>query len=574
MRVLIFCFVFFFAAHCSAGVFDVVRSVPAKERLAKAQYVFNNQVKHKDSVFALASVKELITLANELDDRSLQCLSTSMLADQYARIRSINDLSTQLHKQAIEMAERFRLPLMVGICNYRMGRYYYSFKNYPFAFEYLLRADNNFHELGYKEVPDIDEILFFIGSIYYETGYYDKAETYLLNVQKLDSISLYIRKQSLNTLALIYKQENDTAKALSYFQKTLAAAIAQHDSSWIGICYSNIGSLYFSSNQYTKAYPLLEQGSRFSIARKQWGDAYSDLLFLARIDLKQNNTASAKNKIDSAIALEKFYSTMPGRKNLYEAQVLFYEKAGQQAKALETQHKLILVKDSLADNKDEQAFRRIQLRMETEKHLSDIDKLESQASASALKRNAVIAVLILVLVVFSLAYSRYRLKANNNAGILKAEKLRAEEKLKNAGQLLQNFTKNARQKNELIEQFATELERLKGNLPGDPLYEERLKNFDKLVRSTILTDAEWDDFRNLFDKVHKGFFTRLKKKLPGLSLHETHLMSLIKLGLSNLETGNMLGMTAEGIAQAKQKLLEKIHPSQDGLAIEDLVQAI
>jgi tetratricopeptide (TPR) repeat protein len=322
MRVLIFCFVFFFAAHCSAGVFDVVRSVPAKERLAKAQYVFNNQVKHKDSVFALASVKELITLANELDDRSLQCLSTSMLADQYARIRSINDLSTQLHKQAIEMAERFRLPLMVGICNYRMGRYYYSFKNYPFAFEYLLRADNNFHELGYKEVPDIDEILFFIGSIYYETGYYDKAETYLLNVQKLDSISLYIRKQSLNTLALIYKQENDTAKALSYFQKTLAAAIAQHDSSWIGICYSNIGSLYFSSNQYTKAYPLLEQGSRFSIARKQWGDAYSDLLFLARIDLKQNNTASAKTKIDSAIALEKFYSTMPGRKNLYEAQVL------------------------------------------------------------------------------------------------------------------------------------------------------------------------------------------------------------------------------------------------------------
>jgi hypothetical protein len=118
------------------------------------------------------------------------------------------------------------------------------------------------------------------------------------------------------------------------------------------------------------------------------------------------------------------------------------------------------------------------------------------------------------------------------------------------------------------------LERLKGNLPGDLLYEERLKNFDKLVRSTILTDAEWDDFRNLFDKVHKGFFTRLGKKLPGLSLHETRLMSLIKLGLSNLETGNMLGMTAEGIAQAKQKLLEKIHPSQDGLAIEDLVQAI
>jgi hypothetical protein len=32
----------------------------------------------------------------------------------------------------------------------------------------------------------------------------------------------------------------------------------------------------------------------------------------------------------------------------------------------------------------------------------------------------------------------------------------------------------------LIEQFSLELERLKGNLAGDPAYDERLKNFEKL----------------------------------------------------------------------------------------------
>jgi len=574
MRIFICCFLLCITANCSAGVFDIIRATPAKQRLTKTQSIYNDQVKHKDSVFAIASIKELITLANELDDKQLQCLSTSLLADQYARTRALNDLSTELHKQAIDMAERYRLPLMVGICNYRMGRYYYSFKNYPFAFEYLLRADNDFHELGYKEVPDIDEILFFIGSIYYETGNYDKAETYLQNIQQLDSINDYVHKQSLNTLALISKQQNDTAKALMYFQRTLTVSLAQHDSTWMGVCYSNIGSLYLSAKQYDKAYPLLEQGSRVSVARKQWGDAFSDLLFLARIDLIRNNTTTAKNRIDSAMSLQKFYSTMPGRKNLYEALALFYQKTNQPAKELETQQKLLSVKDSLAANKDEQAYRRIQLRMETEKHLSGIDKLESQAKASELKRNAVIAVLMLVLVVLALVYNRYRLKANNNAAILQAEKLRTEEKLKNARQLLQNFTANTRQKNELIEQFATELERLKGNLPGDPVYEERLKNFDKLVRSTILTDAEWENFRNLFDKVHKGFFARLEKKLPDLSLNDTRLISLIKLGLSNLEMGNMMGMTAAAIEQAKLRLREKIHPSHDGLAMEDLVQAI
>jgi tetratricopeptide (TPR) repeat protein len=106
---------------------------------------------------------------------------------------------------------------MIGICNYRMGRYYYSFKNYPFAFEYLLRADNLFHELGYAEVQDSDEILYFIGSIYYETGDYDKAETFLQNIQQLKKINDYVQKQSLNTLALIRRQLNDTAQALVYF---------------------------------------------------------------------------------------------------------------------------------------------------------------------------------------------------------------------------------------------------------------------------------------------------------------------------------------------------------------------
>ena len=155
-----FCFMLFISTTAVAGVFDVLRSLPPSERLVKTQDIYANQVRLKDSVFAISSIKELISLASLINDRSLECFGTSLLADQYARIRSSNPLSTQIHLNAIEMAERYQLPLMVGICNYRMGRYYYSFKNFPFAFEYLLRADNLFHEMGYKEVPDMDEILF------------------------------------------------------------------------------------------------------------------------------------------------------------------------------------------------------------------------------------------------------------------------------------------------------------------------------------------------------------------------------------------------------------------------------
>lgn len=575
MRIFIIgCFSIFITVSCMAGVFDGVRSTPASQRVSKTLDIFNKQVKHKDSVFALSSIRQLMAIANELSDKQLECLSISLLADQYARIRSANPLSAQLHLDAIAKAEKYHLPLMTGICNYRMGRYYYSFKNYPFAFEYLLRADNLFHELGYEEVRDSDEILFFIGSIYYETGDYDKAEAFLQNIQQLKKVSDYVQKQSLNTLALIRRQQNDTAQALVYFRKTLAVSIVQNDSTWMGICYSNMGTLHFYSNQFDIAYPMLEKAARLCMEHKQWGDAYGDILLLARMDILQNRMALALQKIDSAIALQKFYFTPQARKHLYETQALYFEHSGQQAKALEAQRELMLVKDSLSTSKDQQAYKKVLLRLETEKHLNDIDKLEADARASALKRNTIILVLVLVVVMLLLIYSRNRLKANNRAAKLEAEKIQAEEKLKNARQLLQNFRENARQKNELIEQFSLELQRLKSNLAGDPAYDERLKNFEKLVRATILTDAEWNDFRTLFDKVYKGFFNRLETKLPGLSLSDKRFMSLIKLGLDNVEMGNMMGMDTVSIEQAKQTLREKIHPEQDGLAIEDLVQAI
>lgn len=556
------------------GVFDIIRSTPEPARITKSLDVYNKEVRNKDSVFAITSINQLIHIAQQLDDRSLQCFSISLLADQYARSRALNELSTQLHLDAIHKSEEFGLPVLTAMCNYRMGRYYYNFKNYPLAFEYLLRADNMFREHGYKEVPDMAEILFFMGSIYYESADYEKAETYLQRIQLLPVISDYVQKQSLNTLALIKRQNGDTAQALIYFEKTLAISQQQKDTTWIGICYSNIGTLYFYSGRYAEAYPLLQQGGVIGAAHKQWGDAYTNLLLLARINIMQHRLKEAQQKIDSAIYMHAHYSTLNGRKYLYETQALYYEATGEQQKALNIQRRLLALKDSLVVSKDQQAYKKILVRMETEKHLNDIDRLEANARSAALKRNGVIVLLILVVIVLLLLYSRNRLKAKTEAAVLQGEKMRAEEQLKNARQLLQNFTKNARQKNELIEQFSAELQRLKANLAGEPMYEERIHNFEKLVHSTILTDAEWNNFRDLFDKVHKGFFIRLGQKLPGLSVSDTRLISLVKLGLGNAEMAKMMGMQEVFIEESKQRLREKIHPEHDGLAIDDLVHAI
>lgn len=557
-----------------SGVFDSVFQVPPKQRIAKALDIYDEQVKRRDSVFSITAIRQLISSAEERDDKELHCFSLSLLADQYARIRGFNPYSTSLHESAIALAKKHRLPLMIGMTNFRAGGYYYSFKKYPLAFEYLLRADTYFNEIGYKEVPDIDKILFFIGGIYYESGNYEKAEPYLLQIQKLKKVTTYLRKQSLNTLAIIHKQKGDTAGAFHWFRLTLAEAQANRDTAWLGITFGNIGSLYFSNGLFEKAYPLLEQGSRFKVTRGLPEDAAADQLLLARIDLMKNNPIKAAARITEARSMVKGSFGLQGRRNLYEALVLYYERTGQETLALEAQRKLMQVKDSLTANRDRQAYEKIQLRVETERHLNQVNQMEADATAETLRRNAVILILFLLLVVLLLLYGRYRQKARNTAAILQKEKQIAEEKLQHARQLLQDFTRNNRQKNELIEKFAAEMERLKANMTGNPLYEERLQNFEKLVQSTILTDTEWQSFRELFDKVHKGFFVRLEQKIPGLTLTDTRILTLVRLQLPHTEMARMMGMDAAAIEASIQKLRDQIHPHQDGITIEDLVQAI
>src|SRR5205085_12283299 len=94
-----------------------------------------------------------------------------------------------------------------------------------------------------------------------------------------------------------------------------------------------------------------------------------------------------------------------------------------------------------------------------------------------------------------------------------------------------------------------------------------------LQNSVLLTDEHWRNFSRLFEKVHRGFFQRLKEKLPGLSPAETRFTALIKLQLSNKEMANMLGVGTEAMRQIRSRLKKKLN-SEAEEGIEELVEKI
>ena len=102
---------------------------------------------------------------------------------------------------------------------------------------------------------------------------------------------------------------------------------------------------------------------------------------------------------------------------------------------------------------------------------------------------------------------------------------------------------------------------------------ERIEHFDKLIQSTILTNDEWDEFKRLFDKVHKGFIFRLKEKFSNLTENDIRLLCLVKLQLSRREMANMLGVSQDAIKKSKQRLRKKIYGDEPA-EIENLIVSI
>lgn len=95
----------------------------------------------------------------------------------------------------------------------------------------------------------------------------------------------------------------------------------------------------------------------------------------------------------------------------------------------------------------------------------------------------------------------------------------------------------------------------------------------KLENSSLLTNEQWDDFRKLFDKVHKGFLNNLKRKIPDLTPADIRFIALTKLKLSPKEMASMLGVSPATIRIYRFRLRKKLGLDKEE-DIEDLINKI
>lgn len=448
-------------------------------------------------------------------------------------------------------------------CYKKANNYEKALENYLYAFDELEKDPK--HEY-YKSTYTLYEL----GLIFYQYKDYDKALKFTKLVSRAATKfdpnvqNAFLPKVTCNLMGEIYRKKSIYDSAQYWHQQCLALCNKQipKDSTWIAIATACLGDVHFDAKQYNKAevqytaainlYTPLD--CKELVIENNVGVAYCNL---ALIQLQQNNPTLALNHLTIA---KKYLTTCtdPTTWLKYYSSIVAYNK---QTKSLN--NSFIANLDSLdlyekITEKELDEKREISIEAEMAYTKKDEENKLNVAAISKTKQLLYGSILALVLLsIIAILYT----KRKKLQYILKQEKTEREKEKSNqalelANIQLEDFAKNLHEKNDLIEQFTTELELLKANQIENS--NETFNVIEKLKQSVVLTEDDWKNFKQNFDKVYPNFAFDIKEKYPTITTAELRYLMFNKLNLSNKEMAASLGIGLEAVRSLKYRAKQKM----------------
>jgi hypothetical protein len=538
------------------------------------QYEF--QRKLSDSLIAGKQYDQAISTAHEMEKWADE-KGDHRLGDLFQCMRYNISLSIKENKNSYAEEGLLSLLNQIDAKNdqlraevlYRLASYYWTIENYARSFEYDLAAYKLYTRIPLAEFPNKIEYLHNLGSRYYHFRDFENAKPYFQQVfHERPGVS------STNTLALCYQQSGGDDSAEHYFRLAYTQAKQEKNLVWQGIIMGNLANLYYQRKNYTAAIGLFEKSVEICMQERldlNASHAMSGLSLLYLLTGERDKAMATASKGYNIIQNKGYNNSYELIRNAYPKFAKVFAAFGRHQQAYLMLDSANIAKDSANKRANALVFAGVQHKLEAQEHYATKLKHEREEKFQMLVRNGLIGCLLLIAIIAILLINRQRLKYRHTQEQLQVEKLQAKAELLNATSQLEDFMRSISEKNELIEKFSAEVNRMQeqygaGNYLNEPLLE--------LQRSTILTDDEWNKFQNTFEKVHKGFLKRLKHKVQGLSPVETRFMLLSRLRLSTSEMAAALGISSEAARQNTARLKIKLSLPNEEHSLEDFAASI
>lgn len=80
---------------------------------------------------------------------------------------------------------------------------------------------------------------------------------------------------------------------------------------------------------------------------------------------------------------------------------------------------------------------------------------------------------------------------------------------------------------------------------------------EELSQQMILTEADWQNFKSLFEKTYPAFFRKLRDKAPGITEAEQRMAALVKIQLTTRQIASMQGIGTDSVHKTRHRLRQR-----------------
>ncbi|GGG72709.1 hypothetical protein GCM10007415_00010 [Parapedobacter pyrenivorans] len=484
-------------------------------------------------------------LADRLDSKELRLEADLLEADFELNIGS-GKPDRLLH--TLKEAEEASVSHIACRAAWRIGQHYWAAEQYEQGFRWYLRLDRMMQDIDVADFPDKANYLEEIGRAHYRFGDYEKALPYFEQVVNLPIRDFYRNRwrHAVNTMGLTYRELDRLDQSDTCFQRLIKqeAGISEQ---WVGIASGNLGYNYYLRGDYDDAIPLCEKDIRIAEKYNDLGLAAGSAILLADVYTRRGRLAKAKVHIDKAYDYIQRSLQTDRLRLLYPVMSKWHTASGQREKAAAYLDSALVANKRFGEKFNALKLMRANQEIMVGQQEVALRQLQTKAARQRLFRNTIIGGLLValigVLAIYRTIVSRNR--AQHRVQELELERTRGE--LDNAQLLLEGYTRKILNNSRIIRSIEEAAE-----------FDDDDRILQQLRNSTILTDSDWIDFREQFQKVYPGFTDRLMERHPDLTTSEVRYLLLLRLELSNPEIANALGISPASLRVTWHRLRKKI----------------
>ncbi|MCE7065028.1 tetratricopeptide repeat protein [Dyadobacter sp. CY326] len=513
-------------------------------------------------VLALLLMPTLHTQAESANKISLS--SPSEPDSVYRKIR--RSLDNALKKKDFDKA---------ALCYQQIGDILFEEGALSQALSYYHKADPYFSKN--KNPVDLGNNLNRIGRIYFKNK---RNETALSNFR--EALTLFKTKryhkgiaESYGYIGQVFEQKGAYDSSYIYQELALTEFKKLNDKSQIAYTYSSIGSIYEDQGKFQIALKYFLQ------AQKIIGELSANIELAAVL----NNIGDTYRKIGNyqqALIYSKKAELLAARlhdnrqlSSAHRDLAKTFEQLGQFDSAYFYSEKSRIAYSKSYNTDSEQRLNLLQTVFDVQRKDNEIQQLEDKNRISQILTISVLIISLLATFLGISLLSRQRLKIKNSKALyetrqqamelelhnkhLHQEGLKAELELRSKE--LTSLTLNMIKKNELLDELKTKLATIVKDDKRDQRRE--LKQLVEFIDVNSNQDKNWEDFRIVFEHVHKDFSEKVMKYSAALTATDIRFLSLLKMNLNSADIATMLAVSQTSLRTTRYRLRKKLQLQED-----------